>query len=69
MSLDKNDIRCTGCRKIIGKLDYLIDGRISIKCKCGTLNIIEAVPKEKAESNASGIILGTFAMQHIKEQQ
>lgn len=50
MSVKKNDnpdmIRCSNCRKIIGE-GTLKDGKISIKCKCGTLNTIEAVPKQQ----------------------
>lgn len=70
MSLVKDAIRCTGCNKVIGTLDYLNDGKFSIKCgKCGVLNTITATPKEKAQSMASGIVLGTFEMQHIKEQE
>ncbi len=67
--MDKKDvIRCSNCRKIIGEgggKDY----KIAIKCKCGTLNVLEAIPKEKIEtrmSNAS-LNLGTFSIQHISE--
>lgn len=51
MAVNKNNnpdvIRCYNCRKIIGE-GTISDGKISIKCKCGTLNTIEAVPKLKA---------------------
>jgi hypothetical protein len=72
MAVDKNDILCTGCRKKIAD-GILNDGRISIKCKCGTINTIEATPKETSVSKVilnghhSGLTLGTFSIQHISE--
>lgn len=47
MPIEKKTIRCTGCNKVIGELGHLRDGKISIKCKCGTINVIEAIPEEK----------------------
>lgn len=44
----KDAIRCSNCRKLIGT-GSLKDGKIAIKCKCGTTNIIEAIPEQTAE--------------------
>ncbi len=46
---EKDAIRCTSCKKILGK-GVINDGKIEIKCKCGTLNTIQAeLPKQPAE--------------------
>ena len=47
MPTEKNSIRCSGCKKVIGELDYLNDGKLTIKCKCGVVNTIEATPPPK----------------------
>lgn len=41
----KNAIRCSNpkCKKVIGSVE-LTDGKVSIKCKCGTTTTIEAKP-------------------------
>lgn len=49
---EKNIIRCTGCRKVIGE-GTLNDGKISIKCKCGVLNTIEATPKPQPKQETT----------------
>lgn len=73
MSTEKNKIHCTGCKKVIGELDYLNDGKFSIKCKCGVINTIEAAPKKTAETkvitNGHGMNLGIFTIQHITSEQ
>lgn len=45
----KNQIRCTGCRKMLAT-GTITDGTISIKCKCGVVNTISAVPVKKEEN-------------------
>jgi hypothetical protein len=38
------------CKRIIAQIDHANDVRLQIKCgSCGTMNIIEAVPKQKSE--------------------
>lgn len=68
MPLDKNIIRCTGCKKVLCNLEYLNDGKLEIKCKCGVINTIEALPKQTSEIQVNGqpgLNLGTFSIQHI----
>ena len=43
---DKNIIRCSGCRKIIGE-GVINDGHITIKCKCGVMNTLVASKKQE----------------------
>lgn len=78
MAEEKNVFRCSSCNKIIGK-GNLSDGRIELKCKCGTVTAIEATPKQVHKESQKQIEvglqinqlpqlqLGTFSIQHFSE--
>jgi phage FluMu protein Com len=36
-----NDVKCSKCFNLLMKA-IIVEGRIEIKCKCGTLNTIES---------------------------
>lgn len=40
------EVRCTNCRRLLA-LEYIFEGRIEIKCKCGEQNIIKYLKKEE----------------------
>lgn len=37
------ELKCTSCKKKLAEFN-LVDGKLSVKCKCGTTNTIEAAP-------------------------
>jgi len=37
---------CISCGKLLAKLN-LIDGKIQIRCRCGTMNEISAKPRQE----------------------
>lgn len=61
MQGENKEIKCIACNKLIAK-GILLEGSISIKCKCGTINTLK---KEAKENKTSGIVLGDFAIQRI----
>ncbi|HEY5392144.1 MAG TPA: hypothetical protein VIJ57_08510 [Hanamia sp.] len=52
------------CNRIIAEIEYANDVHIEIKCgSCGTMNVIEAKPKDQARQITKG--LGTFPITNI----
>lgn len=37
--------RCTNCGKLLAKI-RILDGKIEIKCRCGTVNTTEKKPRK-----------------------
>jgi len=71
----KRKVHCTGtrknrngeiisCNRIIAEIEYANDVRIEIKCgSCGTMNTIEAKPKDQVRSTIKE--LGRFPITKI----
>ncbi len=62
---EKNDILCNNCRKKIAEGE-ISDGCLKIKCKCGTINTVEAHPDIVADRyQPKELSLGMFNMEKI----
>lgn len=44
-----DSFKCIKCKKKLAEGD-IADGKVSIKCKCGTLNTIEVRPKKYVQN-------------------
>ena len=57
------------CNRIIAEVEFVNDARIEIKCgSCGTMNVIEATPKNKEREAVKETLkggLGSFTITNI----
>lgn len=66
MPTKNKDINCSKCGKKLAEGDFeIIEGYISIKCKCGIVNTLSSKPRQPYQERMGLNTKETFTIKHL----